>query len=77
MSRYNFSYYSAEDNGSEFPISTGITRDVVFHDSSPWDVVLTEFISFLSSIYGYDISKSVDVQTLEQRMAAFRNNEED
>lgn len=75
MARYNFSYYSESDCGSEFPISTGATRDVLFHDESPWDVVLNEFLSFLSSVYGYDISKHVDVQTFEQRIAAFNNED--
>lgn len=75
MSRYNFSYFSQEDNGEEFPTSTGVTRDVAFHSGTPWDVVLNEFLSFLSSVYGYDISKHVDVQTFSQRMAAFNNED--
>lgn len=79
MSNYTFSYFSGnqDDCEGEFPRAKSINTNVEFDDASAWDAVLREFLDFLSSIYGYDISKSVDVKTFEQRMAFFANNEED
>lgn len=75
MSRYNFSYFAQEDNGPEYPSSTGVSRDLTFDEAARWDSVLNEFLSFLSSIYGYDISKHVEVQTFDQRIAAFKEED--
>lgn len=75
MGQYSFAYYGASDDGSEFPTSKGVTTNLTFHDATPWDVIHREFVDFLSSIYGYDISKSIDVQTFEQRMAAYNNED--
>lgn len=76
MGQYSFAYFSASDDGSDFPVSKGITTNLTFHDHTTWDVVHKEFVDFLSSIYGYDISKSIDIDTIEQRINAALNNEE-
>lgn len=73
MPNYTFQYFTRDVDtcGGEFPIAKSINTTCEFEDASPWDVVLNEFLNFLSSVYGYDISKHVDVQTFQQRMAAF------
>lgn len=75
MGQYSFTYYGASDDGSEFPTAKRVSTSLTFHDETTWDVVHREFVDFLSSIYGYDISKSIDVETFEQRIAAFNNED--
>lgn len=75
MSKYTFAYYSSEDCGPEYPNEKGVTTNISFDESTTWDVVHREFLDFLSSVYGYDISKHVDVKTFEQRIAAFNNED--
>ena len=33
-----------------------------YPEGSPWDVVLKDYITFLSSVYGYDISEKVEIK---------------
>ena len=35
---------------------------------TPWDTVLTDFISFLSGVYGYDIHKRVSFETVNDKL---------
>mgnify|MGYP003353081267 CR=1 FL=1 len=35
---------------------------------TPWDTILTDFLSFLSGIYGYDIKSKVEFETLEDKV---------
>lgn len=48
----------------DFPNITTNTKAIVFNDSTTWDKVLDEFISFLGSVYGYDIRDKVSYKTL-------------
>lgn len=76
-STYTFQYFSRPDYDSEgeFPSAKSVNNTLEFNEGATWDSVLREFLDFLSSIYGYDISKHVDVQTFEQRMSAFNNED--
>lgn len=72
MTHYTFQYSLQDDCGPNFPIAKTAQTSVQFHDEATWDVVLNEFISFLSSVYGYDISQSVHFESLEEKLAKTR-----
>ena len=56
-SEYSFNY--TEENGTvNRSISTSIDGDM----SETWDTVLDEFLRFLGSVYGYDITEKVIIQ---------------
>ena len=38
-----------------------------YDDATPWDTVLTDFLQFLSGVYGYDIRDKVSFETLEEK----------
>ena len=38
-----------------------------YDDATPWDTVLTDFLVFLSGVYGYDIRDKVSFETLEEK----------
>lgn len=80
MSNYSFSYFNRDTDreylSSEFPVSKGVTTNLEFDDAATWDAVLTEFLHFLSSIYGYDIADHVTVQSFEHRMSVFKDLED-
>lgn len=69
MNQYSFQYSIQDDCGPNFPVAKTTQTNVQFHDEVTWDVVLTEFINFLSSVYGYDISRSVSFKSLDQKIA--------
>lgn len=58
---YSFSYSSSEypNTGGSYPVRTSASKDVTISDQSAWPVVLREFATFLSGIYGYDITQKV------------------
>ena len=69
--RFVFAYeqYDSPDREcSEFPLRTASTVTHDFDVDCTWDTILTQFIHFLSSIYGYDISQSVQFETLEDKI---------
>lgn len=75
-STYIFQYHSRPEDTceGEYPAAKSVNNSIEFDEAATWDSVLREFLDFLSSIYGYDISKHVDVQTFDQRIAAFRED---
>lgn len=68
--RFEFTYnnYDPEAEG-EFPNETTITKSVSFDDAAPWVHVLDQFVTFLGSCYGYDISDQVEYKSFGERFA--------
>lgn len=74
--RFNFTYEqydTPERQQSEFPHRSMVTAAHDFDVDCTWDVILDQFIHFLSSIYGYDISQSVSYEKLEDRIQRLRD----
>lgn len=69
MARYTFicEEYDSESD-LQFPVEKDIKVTLSFSDQATWDAVLDQFISFLSSVYGYDIHKSVKYATLDEKI---------
>jgi len=57
--RFGFTHIS-EDGDWNF--------DKYYEYGIPWDMVLNDFISFLSGIYGYDIRNKVKFETTEEKI---------
>lgn len=70
MNQYSFQYSTRDDCGSDFPVAKTITQNVEFHDEVLWTVVLDDFLSFLSSVYGYDIRDQVEYLSYEEKLQA-------
>lgn len=68
---YSFAYYvnGRDSTDDMFAVEDTITRDLTYNDSITWDVVLRDFIDFLSSVYGYDIGDQVKFRTLRDKLA--------
>jgi hypothetical protein len=65
MSKYIFKYDDeGEDAVEGFPLRKQFTHEVTIAEGETWEVPLRSFTDFLSSVYGYDISESVTVNTL-------------
>lgn len=53
----------------DFPNITTNTKSIAFNEAATtWCVVLDEFLSFLSSVYGYDIRDKVKYKSLFDKM---------
>lgn len=64
--RYHFSYDSADNEDlPQFPAHTGMSKSVQIDQDAPWPQVLREFTTFLSAIYGYDVTEKTFVQTVD------------
>lgn len=75
MKQFYFTYDSDEDDcGPEFPLKQRITSEFTVYDEATWDVVLQKFLEFLSSVWGYDISKKVNYETLSERLDKLHEN---
>ena len=57
--RFGFTHNSSDGDWS---------FDNYYEDGTPWPVILRDFLSFLSGVYGYDIHKKVEYETLEERL---------
>lgn len=68
---YSFAYYTKDntDLSDEFAIDDSVMRNLVYSSDITWDVILRDFVNFLSSIYGYDIGDSVKISSFEERLA--------
>lgn len=68
---YSFAYYvnGRDQTDDLFAVEDTITRDLTYNDCITWDVVLRDFIDFLSSVYGYDIGEQVKFRSLKDKMA--------
>lgn len=78
--QYQFIFNDTFHNDScdgQFPLQKQSATTVVFEQDQPWMAPLDEFIKFLSSIYGYDISDSVTYETLEEKLKKHIPNYED
>jgi hypothetical protein len=65
MAKYIFKYDDeGEDAVEGFPLRKQFTHEVTIAEGETWEVPLRSFTDFLSSVYGYDISESVTVNTL-------------
>jgi hypothetical protein len=70
---FRFNYYTEQDDyTAEYPTRKILEQTVNFDDAATWDLPLNEFIGFLSSCYGYDISKHVKVSSFEERLASIK-----
>jgi hypothetical protein len=61
---YVFNFHEAEDDLAGFPKSRDIRYSAAIHRDDPWTVPLKQFVQFLSSIYGYNISDKIIVKSL-------------
>jgi hypothetical protein len=68
---YSFAYYTKDNDGldGEFAIDDSVMRNLTYSSDTTWDVILRDFVNFLSSIYGYDIGESVKIDSFEERLA--------
>jgi hypothetical protein len=66
---YSFAYYTKgnTDIASDFAIDDNAIRNLTYDSAITWDAVLRDFISFLSSIYGYDIGEQVDFKNRTEK----------
>lgn len=74
---YTFQYALQDDCGPEFPTAKTLQSNLQFHDETTWDVVLTEFINFLSSVYGYDIHNSVKFLSFDEKLEKLKDKYEE
>ena len=56
---------------------TTASKESVYTDCTPWTTVLEDFITFLGSCYGYDISNQVEFKNIYERAAAFNTEDDD
>lgn len=71
----NFRFvFSTENTDSTdyFPIEKTLEADLVFDDAISWDKVLEQFLQFLGSCYGYDITDQVRYETLDEKVARLK-----
>jgi hypothetical protein len=64
---FSFSQYD-EDNAPEFATLSEIVATHEFDENSTWDVVMEDFVKFLSHCWGYDIGKKVSYETFGDRL---------
>jgi hypothetical protein len=72
-----FEYVSSGDGFGEYPNSTSITKTLRYDDATTWDVVLRDFVLFLSHCWGYDISDQVRFKDFNERLAALKEDLDD
>lgn len=71
----NFRFvFSTENTDSTdyFPIEKTLEADLVFDDAISWDKVLEQFLQFLGSCYGYDITDQVRYESLDEKIARLK-----
>lgn len=63
-SKYSFSYVDPynHNNSPDFPLSKEVFTSVLIHDDASITTPIREFVQFLSSIYGWDVSKKVAIK---------------
>ena len=60
--RFSCEEYDDEDVGNPYPASKDTSMKVVFDDSVAWPNVLKQFVTFLSSVYGYGMITDIIVK---------------
>lgn len=71
----NFRFVFSSENPDQadyFPIEKTLEADLVFDDAISWDKVLEQFLQFLGSCYGYDITDQVRYETLDEKVARLK-----
>ena len=61
-------------DGAKF---TSAHKEVVYTDCTPWTTVLDDFVTFLGSCYGYDISKQVEYKNIYERATTSFTEDDD
>lgn len=59
----NFEEYDEIDVPG-YPTTREFQHKITIDSAEPWEVPLKSFVSMLSSIYGYDISENITIETL-------------
>ena len=84
MSKFSYGFtYNRDDsdwvdgNNTDGSTYTSATKDVTYTDCTPWTTVLEDFITFLGSCYGYDISDQVEFNSIYSRAVKFEAEDED
>lgn len=64
MSKYRFEYMEFDEEICHGVANNRtITFEAQFDECEQWEVPLKSFVDFLSSIYGYDISDQITLET--------------
>jgi hypothetical protein len=71
---YSFAYFvkGRDDISDDFAIEDNVMRNLVYDSAITWDVVLRDFISFLSTVYGYDIGQQVQFESFNEKVDRIR-----
>ena len=71
---YSFAYFikGREDLADHFAIEDNVVRNLAYDSAITWDVVVSDFLNFLSGIYGYDISKQVQFESFDEKVDRIR-----
>jgi hypothetical protein len=65
MHRYTFNFEEyGEEDVPGYPTTREFEHSITLDSASSWDVPLKSFVTFLSSVYGYDIAESITIDTL-------------
>lgn len=66
-----------QNDATEFPLSKTITTEFHMDEAAPWTDVMDQFVMFLGSCYGYDISKDIEYKTFRQKLQALKSDLDD
>lgn len=69
---FKFVFNSETDQADYFPIEKTLEADLVFDDAVSWDKVLEQFLQFLGSCYGYDITNQVRYEDYDEKIARLK-----
>jgi hypothetical protein len=65
MHKYTFNFEEKDEiDVPGYPITRDFQHTITINSDEAWEVPLKSFVTFLSSIYGYDISESMSIDTL-------------
>lgn len=65
MHKYTFNFEEYDEiDVPGYPVTRDFEHRITLDSDSSWDVPLKSFVTFLSSIYGYDISESITIDVL-------------
>ena len=76
MKTFRFEYtYEADSYEDEqfsrdydFPVQSNIKSEFEFDDDCSWMTVMEQFVSFLGSVYGYDIHDDVQYKDFDTKL---------
>jgi hypothetical protein len=65
MHKYTFNFEEYDEiDVPGYPVTRDFEHRITVDSASSWDVPLKSFVTFLSSVYGYDISESITIDVL-------------